>query len=82
MNKRRLLDIVGVMLMGDAIVHLLRGKEHIRLWQGKDGRKSAYARSLEYLRHHPAVYGMISAMEFTVGAMLTQEAEEPSVETA
>lgn len=78
MNKRRLLDILGVALMGDAIVHLLRGKEHIRLWQGKADSKSLYGRAMEYLKDHPVAYGAISAAEFTLGAMLTKGAEEPT----
>ncbi len=78
MDKRRLIDILGVVLMGDAVVNVMGGKKHVRLWRSRGGEKSLYNRASEYLGNHPLAYGLVAAAEFALGALLTRRAERPA----
>lgn len=75
MNMRRCLDIVGVILMGDAVVHWLMRKEHTELWQEKDAPNSVYNRALRYMADHRLESRLISMAEFALGATISWVAE-------
>lgn len=73
--KRGVQDVVGMVLMGDAVIHLLRGRQQTRAWEAAGAPDSAYNRALRFLERHPLLIAAMAGGEFAVGYALSRGAE-------
>lgn len=62
--KNRLVETLGLVLIGDGMVGLFDTKRHMRLWRrGPD----AYQETMEELEEHPVATKILSAAEIALG---------------
>lgn len=73
MLLRRILELVGMLLIGDAVVGLLRPRRHTRLWTNLGPQ--AYRDAMKKLERRPQVLQMMSLVEAVIGFWLAARQE-------
>ena len=73
MILRRILEIVGLMMVGEAVVMLIRPRRHMQLWHIGPEPVRQLASDLA---HHPEATRTIAVLELAFGLWLSLRATE------
>lgn len=75
MNARqKLLSVLGMLMIGDAVTYLLLTRGHVEAWRGK-GRVRAYGRMLDWAERHRGLTAAIAVGEAVAGAAILRRVE-------
>jgi hypothetical protein len=72
-SQHRASEVMGMLMIGDAVLGLLRPTEHCRLWQAGPGW---WRDTVEWFAGHPDVTRAVAMAELGAGLWLASQAED------
>jgi hypothetical protein len=72
-TQHRTSELIGMLMIGDAVLGLLRPAEHCRVWQAGRGR---WRDMVEWFATHPELTRAVAVAELGAGLWLASQVED------